>query len=831
MNIQTLEMLDYFRIRATVAGYCKSEEGKVILEKRLPFTDETEIQHHKEPSIEWQRFINSGKKNPLRGWLPIKHLFSRIAKEGHALELDEIYNLGVFCKIVKEIKVVFVEEPINDINKNSQKNEFATLSQMASNLPSLEMAENAIFRVVDEKGELKDLPEIRAIKANIKKIRQDIEATIKSYTNNVELKDALQSELPALRQDRQVLAIKANHRGKIKGIVHEVSATGQTVFIEPDDVVRKNNDLVQEEFKLAQETRRILKDLTKALSEYIDDFKSAHKIMLDFDTSYAVARYGIETNSIFAETCKGIFRSPILKQARHPLLGEKAIPIDVEFSKEANDGKGHRVLIITGPNTGGKTVTLKTIALLSMMNQSAFPVPAKDGSVFPIFSNIFADIGDEQSLDESLSTFSGHMKNIARAIKKTDQNSLVLLDELGSGTDPQEGGAIAMAVLDELIKKDSFVLVTTHHGILKNYGYTHPSCTNASVEFDSQTLSPTYRILMGIPGESHALEIAKRNGLPNSICKEAENYISSKKADVSALIKGLNEKHEEIAKIEAEIRDKERRINDKWRKIDLKDLRIKQKELELREIGYKKSQTFLEESRKMLENLVRELREGEITKEKTVKVKNTIAELEKAVETEKESLKESETLLLSETSKTEASSANAPVESVTLKPGFEVTFGRNKTRGTLISKGKDDTWNIQVGSMKVSAKEKELFLLSTGAKTVVSVEVDKSADKVETSAFVNGDNRMTFGVKSLEKPQFELRLLGMRYDEAVKALERQIDLCTMTSFKNFSVIHGKGNGVLQNAVHDCLKRYSCVKEFHFAAPEDGGFGKTYVTME
>ena len=311
------------------------------------------------------------------------------------------------------------------------------------------------------------------------------------------------------------------------------------------------------------------------------------------------------------------------------------------------------------------------------------------------------------------------------------------------------------------------------------------------------------------------------------------------------MIKGLNEKHEELANIEAEVRRKEQKVNEKWRKIDLKDLRVKQKEYELREIGYKKSRDFLDESRKMLENLVRELREGEITREKTLKVKETIAKLTEAVEAEKVNLQEEKDLLL----KAEAEHADkvSPVskeaqsvssvgafESVTLKPGFKVTFGRNKMEGVLVGKTKNNLWTVQVGSMKFSAKESELTLLSKAPSSGVSVELDKEIPKKATDSFENygTDNRVKFGSSVIhsEKPVFELRLLGMRYEEAIKALQKQLDLCAIHNFKSFSVIHGKGNGVLQQAVHECLKKYSNVQEFHFARPEDGGFGKTYVTL-
>ena len=282
MDTNTLQILDYYRVRNQVAGYCKSAEAKNILENWLPLTDFNSIQERKNKGLEWQLFINSGVKNPLRGWEPIKHLFKPMQIPGNALELEDLYNLGIFCKITKDIKEVFSvnSNSTDHINKNSNQNKTPLLSEIANEIPFLEVAENYIFKIIDEKGELRDLPEIRAIKQNIKKIRNEIESVIKSFTNNVELKDALQSEVPALRQDRQVLAIKANHRGKVKGIVHEVSGSGQTVFIEPDEAVRKNNELIQEEFRLHQEIKRILRELTSSLAEFTADFMKAEEKML-----------------------------------------------------------------------------------------------------------------------------------------------------------------------------------------------------------------------------------------------------------------------------------------------------------------------------------------------------------------------------------------------------------------------------------------------------------------------------------------------------------------------------------------------------------------------
>ena len=373
---------------------------------------------------------------------------------------------------------------------------------------------------------------------------------------------------------------------------------------------------------------RILKELTARLSPSSESLADSLSRMVFLDGIGAAARWGRDWRCVFAEDIphqdlgagesadsgeESVSRLR-LRQARHPLLGSRAVPIDLVLTP------GGRVLIITGPNTGGKTVSLKTVALFALLNQSGWPVPAAETTALPIFDFIGCDIGDEQSLDQSLSTFSGHMKNVAGILASATEKSLVLLDELASGTDPQEGSAIAMAVLDSLLERGSVVLATTHHGVLKNYGYTHPSCVNASVDFDENTLSPTYRILMGVPGESHALDIAKRNGLDPAVVAAARGYLASERADVSALIKGLTAKHEELARFEKDKRAEERDLREKRRKTDLRELQLRQKEVELREQGYRRLDRLFDESRKQLENLVREIREGELTREKTLRI-------------------------------------------------------------------------------------------------------------------------------------------------------------------------------------------------------------------
>lgn len=570
-----------------------------------------------------------------------------------------------------------------------------------------------------------------------------------------------------------------------------------------------------------------------------------------FDVTLAAAHWGIEKNCIYAVPCKE--EPPFLIGARHPLLGEKAVPIDIRFMS------GKRILIITGPNTGGKTVTLKTFSLLSMLNQAGFPIPATEGTRLPVFSDVYADIGDSQSLDMSLSTFSGHMKNIAEAVDNAKSDSLVLLDELGSGTDPQEGTAISMAVLDELIKRQSFVLVTTHQGILKNYGYTNQFCVNASVEFNQDTLTPSYHLLMGVPGESHALDVAEKSGLNKAICGAARNYIATEQADVSALIRGLNRKHVELNKIQKEASRKEAEYEEKLDRLKQKEIDLRKKEHQLKAGKQQELNDFLIHSRRQLENLVRTLKEGEITREKTLSVKQYISDLEKDTKRLDEKFEAEEEKLIRDeeefnkqlqkrkhpgsNKKTKKKMSNAEAlkyATVTeyqseikpavkeetpllFEPGAIVKAGVSQTEGVLINLERKGLWLVQFGSLKMSVKQKDLRLVSgkpAGNKASVSLEL--------SGASVGGNYIIE---KTEERPVYELRLLGMYAEEAVKALEHQIDLCALNNFPHFSVIHGKGDGVLKQVVTDYLSHCPIVQSFEFAPAEDGGAGKTYVTLK
>ncbi|MDR0602531.1 MAG: endonuclease MutS2, partial [Treponema sp.] len=701
---KTRRLLEYPRIMEMVASCSRSAEAADMLRNDEPRTGTAETL---KAQVSFAVNLPAGDE-PGGSFPSIGFLFPKLETQGAALEIDEAYAIGLFVERGGELLRWFFGE----------EREVPPLFDFFASFPSCEPLAGKIFRVIDREGRLRDLPEFRAIKKRIASLFSRMEAAIVRYTGNEETRRMLQSTVPSQRDGRVVLAVKANFRGRIRGIVHEVSSTGQTVFVEPEEVVEGNNSVLVEKRLLDAEILRVLRELTGHIAESRADLKIFHRGILELETLRARARYSRETRGNFARapdagTGADLF---VLQGARHPLLEPSAVPIDFSM-----DG-GVRTVIITGPNTGGKTAALKTAGLFVLMNQSGLALPAPQ-AILPIFDGVYADIGDEQSLSQSLSTFSGHMTNIAGIIGAATERSLALLDELGSGTDPEEGSAIAMAILDCFIEKKTRLIATTHHGILKNYGYSRGGVENASVEFDGRTLSPTYRIVMGIPGESRAVDIAARNGLPSSVVKKARGYLADERSDVSALIRSLREKHRELDRTAEKSRAEELRLREERRRADLRELSLRQKEAELKAGAAGKLRGLLDESRKTLENLVREVREGELTREKTLGVKEFLDGLEKSVEAEEAALDAGEKILAEERRRVEntggASCRGRGGEVPVFAPGARVLAGASGRQGIIVRRNKKNpgdagerSWIVEVGSLRMSFAEGDLVLLS-----------------------------------------------------------------------------------------------------------------------
>jgi DNA mismatch repair protein MutS2 len=799
---RTLRLLEFARIREDVAGYCLSEEGREAVLGDSPRSGPGEVAALKADVSVLIGIFQEGRDCPAPSFPNISVPFRTMAKPGACLEMDELYAIGAWAEAYG-VLVSFMKGV-----------EERGLSLGLDAAPDLVSAARIVFRIIDKDGSLRDLPELRDARARIARIHRDISAITDSYYKDQDIRSMLQSDEPTLRDGRTVLPVRANFKARIRGIVHEVSATGQTVFIEPEELVLKNNELIQEEARYRQELLRMLREATAKLLVHASALVVARDLTAVLDGIYARARHARALGLCMARDLDSGF---ILLKARHPLIGPKAVPIDVELPE------GTRTLIVTGPNTGGKTVTLKTIGLLALMNQFGLALPAAPESGFAIFDSIYADIGDEQSIDQSLSTFSGHIRAIGGIVTAASSRSLVLLDELGSGTDPEEGCAVAMSLLDWFIERGCLTVLTTHHSILKNYGYSRPACLNASMDFDKGNLSPTYRILMGVPGESRALEIASKNGLPTAIVIGARKYLAEERADVSELIRGLTEKHRELEDIEADRRKRLREAKEAQRKADLGSLRIRQKETELRERGVSDLRKLLDESRKTLENLVREIREGELTPEKTRGVKDFLSELAREAGREEERLEnfrtetaiqvgsdpDGEAFRPARVGANESENAKTPA----LGEGVQVLIGVARKRGQVLRKAKKGYWLVETESMRLTLPEEELL-------PVADAPTGRPQVQIELASRGEGGT----------KAAFELDLRGYRLAAALDAVEKQVDAAALQGLSLFQILHGTGEGVLGKGIQDYLRGHPAVADFHFARPEEGGYGKTIVRL-
>ena len=810
MTPHTFEVLEFFRIAEIIAGYCKSEQARERCLQKRPLQDAAEIAAAKELGRDILGFLQADEPLPIKNIPPLDSVLKQLHTAGVCLTVEELYAAGLLALQIDELKAWAAK----------QKKPESAACRLIESMPPLPQTEQAVFSFIDKNGALRDIPTLTAIQKKMRRIEADIEKTMRSYCTDESTKGMLQTPAPVLRNGRQVIAVRSNFKGRIKGIIHEYSQSGQSFYLEPESIVLRNNELMRAQAEYEQELHRLLLNISAKLAAEADPLERVYECVSELDCAAAAARWAYSENGVFVPDT-GSSQYFYLQAARHPLLGAAAVPIDLKLAAD------ERILIITGPNTGGKTVSLKTAALFVLLNQTGWPVLAGEDTRLPVFRYVGCAIGDEQSLERSLSTFSAYMRTVGGLLEAADEESLILLDELGSGTDPQEGGALAMAILDELFARRSRVFVTSHHGVLKNYAYRKRGCVNASVSFDEATLRPSYRILMGIPGESRAVDIAEKNGLPAEVIRAARAYMADSSADAAALIKGLMEKHEQLAVFEREKEEAEKALTEKQRRFDLNTLKLRQKELHLRSQGYKRLNDLFEQKRNEIENLVREIQEGELTHEKTSKLKQffagfeqTLAEEQTEIGNEQQELSGMEQALRNREQAhgkpaNGMSATGVPASASTnevLTEGMEVLIPHLHRRGVIIRKEKKN-WLVAVDTVKMTFPADKLEPLSPAAAPLRTPQVVVEAELHKES-----------------RPELELRLLGMRLDEAEKHLQNQLDLALMHNMQEFSIVHGKGNGVLQTMVQEKLAAAPYVAEFFFARPEHGGTGKTIVRL-
>ena len=607
---------------------------------------------------------------------------------------------------------------------------------------------------------------------------------------------ALQEPIITMRSDRFVVPVKADHKGAVPGLVHDISASGMTLFVEPMAAVKANNELRELAAKEKLEIERILAELSADCAEHRDDIDSDFGVLVQLDLIFAKAKlsYKLDCQEASLDT-EGI----VLRSARHPLLDQaKAVPISVEL------GDSFDTLVITGPNTGGKTVSLKTVGLLAAMNQCGLHIPAADGSALPVFSHILADIGDEQSIEQNLSTFSAHMTNIVSILAECDDNSLLLFDELGAGTDPTEGAALAIAIIEYARQKGAIIAATTHYAELKVYATNEAGVQNASCEFDVETLRPTYHLLVGIPGKSNAFAISRRLGLGEDIIEDAKNRVNTENASFEATIEKLEQTRlllekdrDEAAKLRRTAEENAKRSA--FLKAEL-EVRLEKADTKSR----REAERIIAEARETAEQVFRELDDMK----KHINDDEDVRRVNEARSELRRKLNRSEEALRPAPETVEDKSSSRPV-----KPGDVVLIKSMNIKATVISVSPDRILSLKAGIMNVSAKEDEVLLL----------EGEKAPER--KSAPMKGGASIRAAVPT------EIDLRGMESLEAVAAAEQYLDSAVMAKLGTVTIIHGKGTGALRAAIQQMLKRNKLVKSFRPGRFGEGEMGVTVVELK
>ena len=609
---------------------------------------------------------------------------------------------------------------------------------------------------------------------------------------------ALQEPIITMRSDRYVLPVRADHKSAVPGLVHDISASGMTLFIEPMAAVKANNELRELAAREKLEIERILGELSAACAEYADDFSEDCVLLVRLDLIFAKARLSFKMDAVPAGSTE---RGIVLRRARHPLLDPaKAVPIDLTL------GEDFDTLVITGPNTGGKTVALKTIGLLAAMNQCGLHIPAADGSALPVFNHILADIGDEQSIEQSLSTFSAHMKNIVQILDACEDRSLVLFDELGAGTDPTEGAALAISIIEYVRRCGAITAATTHYAELKIYATNEPGVQNASCEFDVETLRPTYRLLVGVPGKSNAFAISGRLGLPESIIRDAEGRIGTESRSFEATIEKLEQTRLAMERDRTEAERLRKKAEEEEKKASMlrAELSVRLEKAEVK--ARRDAQRILDEARETADGVYAELDEMRRRindEQETEEINRARTELRRRLNEHEARLRSPEETLPQE----EKKSARP------LRAGDTVQIKTMGVRAQVLSVSKDGTVNLKAGIMTVTAKEDELLLL------------EEAKPLKQETAPVQGT-----GSRLMHVPT-EIDLRGMESIEAVLTAERYLDSAAMAKLKTVTIIHGKGTGALRDAVRKMLKTNKLVKSWRQGLYGEGEAGVTVVELK
>ena len=793
MNQKALETLEYKKIIAQLKREMGSAASAKLADELTPLTSEKIIKEELRSTTEAVDLIVRQGPLPTGGLYDIREALL-LAKKGGSLTMRQLLEVQNVLGISSEVVAFMHDDALPELKY---------IGEMVDLIVEFTALEKEISRCILTEDEMADnaSPKLKDIRRNIHQQNQAIKNKLSRIITSSSNKTYLQDAIVTMRDGRYVIPVKQEYRSFIPGMVHDQSKGGATLFIEPQGVVELNNKLRELEVEEQLEIARILAELSSRVAEHYREIRSNLELLTKLDFIMAKGKLSCKMHASEPKIdADGELR---LISARHPLIEyKKAVPVDIRI------GGDYRTLIITGPNTGGKTVSLKTAGLLVMMAQSGLHIPASHASTLPIFGEVFADIGDEQSIEQSLSTFSSHMKNIVSIIDKASYDSLVLVDELGAGTDPTEGAALAIAILERFYDSGALTMATTHYNELKKYALATSGVENAAMEFDVETLTPTYRLLIGVPGKSNAFEISKKLGLSESVIERASEHIKHGDMEFENVISSIEDDKRKAAADRLDAESMRAEIEERLKKLEEKEKAISEKRADIIAEAKREARELLRETKSAVKDVQKDLRR--LQKSGAHTNLNT-----GALEKSRRKINEAEDLVSEKVVKQVNSE---PVSADTLKIGDRVkllTIGQN---GTILSLP-DEKGNlmINIGALKVKARLQDLMLINEGK--------DRKPQAKSSSKYGSLLRSKSSSVSA------SINVMGKNLEDALADVEKYLDDVYMAGLDMVSIIHGRGGGILKDGIRQMLKRKKYVDSYGAASYNDGGEGVTVVRMK
>ena len=783
-------MLEYYKVLELLENKADSELGREMARGMLPSSNIEKVKSAQKETDEAYRIMIKVGNPPFGGLTDVKNEL-KLSEKGGMLSPGALLRIADGLRAGRRVRnFLFKKEEVEDIN---------ILRDISEEISIFREVEEEVYNAIAGEDEVSSdaSSNLKNIRRGIKNKNDSIRSKLNSLVNSTENRKYLQDAIITIREGRHVVPVRQEYRNMVKGIVHDQSSSGATLFIEPIDVVNLNNELRELYLEEKREIEKILTELTANIGQYAKEMIRNLKILARLDFIFAKAKLSIDMNGI-SPSINDIGYINI-KSGRHPLIDKKeVVPTNFYIGDSTN------TIVITGPNTGGKTVTLKTVGLLTLMAQSGLQIPAESGSSMGVFNNIFADIGDEQSIEQSLSTFSSHMTNIVDMLSNLEENSLVLFDELGAGTDPTEGAALAIAILDYLFDRGIRTVATTHYSELKLYALSKEGVENASVEFDVKTLSPTYKLLIGVPGKSNAFEISRRLGLSEEIITRAKSVISTESIEFEDILGSLEEDRRAAEKSREETRIMELEIKELKEELEKKTRILEENKEDIILKARREARQIVSKAKKDSELALKEINDikFEIEEEK----KNRLEEAKKKLSNKIDYIKDdmTETLLSKVSAK--------PLEDV--KVGEEVRVLSLGQDGVVVS-SVDNNGNVmvQIGVMKI-------------AVPLDTIEISDKKSQKSTSSYAK-----TMINKKSKSIKREIDIRGLNIEEARFEIDKYLDDAYLSGLKEVSIIHGKGTGALREGIDNILKKHKHSKSHRLGGYTEGGTGVTIVTLK